>query len=150
MTNVKHTIELEVEIKRLKEKADLYDIIQNQEPHGSAIDTMAQEIKELKGRYPKKIEWYEELERKFNLAFDEVVKLKEYKAEVERLADDDLFWQKVADYDVIKQELKDRSEHIEVLWNSEANLRQKLDKIQKEFIDCDEYPPLTKWWKENQ
>ncbi len=29
----------------------------------------------------------------------------------------------------LKEELKDRSEHIEVLWNSEANLRHKLDKI---------------------
>jgi hypothetical protein len=71
----------------------------------------------------------------------EIRELKEYKADIERLATDDSLWQKVADYDVIKEKYK----------NAFATLliqEHKLDKIKYEFIDCDEYPPLTKFWKE--
>ncbi len=90
-------------VREWRGKAEKYDLVINSEPHGSAIDTLAQEIKELKGRYPKKIEWYEELERKFNIAFDETIKLKEYKAEVERLAKDDTLWHNVEKLDKIKK-----------------------------------------------
>ncbi len=95
MTNVKHTIELEIEIRGLKEKYK-----------NTFATLLLQEQKAEKWDNICAINVEHSDDKKFYIFEQEIKQLKEYKDKVESIAKDDKFWHKAYEYYNLKEKLE--------------------------------------------